>query len=584
LINVLDFGADPEGKEDCTLSIVQATERAMGIGGGVVYFPAGRYRIDSILRSGMYIRHPLRVPRGVTLRGAGADLVSLWWPDQAEPLPSLIEGGDDFAIEDLSLYTQGRHRNIISGESGVKVRRVRIRANCYYMTGDQGRPHHLRSVDESPSAMGFAVELSGDNNEVTDCDIYTSNACFSIKHCHHAVVARNTVRASNLVFISGGSEIVFERNTFEGNRLAAGGNNIALHFGASDCRHVYYAHNTVAHIYGGDHEALTFDGHGTAYLGRVKDSEPGAFTLLAPAVTGTGERDAMATLHDATAYILAGRGAGQYRRVRSVIGERVTLEEPWLVAPDATSILSIGGFNGRHLIIGNTAQDTGAAVQLYPPNCECIVAENRAIHASNINIVGKLGINTGSRFPRAEASWYNQILDNHVVHGNGWGGGETEIDRWLGGECMLNIWGWEVQFYCDEHGSDQDKYLSHADLASLPGGAGKEAVAVPISRAHVVRRHLIDNNSSIRVRGAATDVLIEHCRIADSARGVRIDDELPQEHDPGLNQLRTTKETVRRSGSDPYLTPKGVLVRGTQFTNVNLPLSGTALPDATVLD
>ena len=44
--------------KDCTLAIVQAFERAHGMkGGGIVFLPRGRYRVDSILRSGTALKH-----------------------------------------------------------------------------------------------------------------------------------------------------------------------------------------------------------------------------------------------------------------------------------------------------------------------------------------------------------------------------------------------------------------------------------------------------------------------------------------------------------------------------------------------
>ena len=354
VVNVLDFGADPEGHKDCTLAIVQAFERLSALNGGVVYFPRGRYRIDSILRSGMWISHPLKVPPGVTLRGEGQHLVSLWWPDQKEPLATLIEGSTDFGVEDLSVFTQGRHRNIISGESNARIRRVRIRANCYYMTGNNGRAHHGRGVNESSGAMGTALEFSGSNIEIADCDIYHSAAALSLKHVRGGRIANNKIRAANMVFISGGSEIIFENNDFEGNQLTTGGNNIALHFGASSCRHVYYARNRVAHLYGGDREALTLDGHGTAYFGRVREVRGTEVVLASSPVLGKdGDRDNMVSMDDTTLYVLSGRGAGQYRAIVSYSDRELKIDRPWLVDPDESSVVSIGGFNGRHLIIGN---------------------------------------------------------------------------------------------------------------------------------------------------------------------------------------------------------------------------------------
>ncbi len=586
VVNVLDFGADPRGRRDSTFATVQALERLQGLGGGVLFFPAGRYRIDSILRSGMFIATPLRIPPGVTLRGAGAGLTSLWWPDRAEPLPTLLEGSGDFGVEDLGLYTQGRHRNIISSDRGhVRIRRVRIRANCYYMTMENGRPHHRRGVDEPAAKMGAAIELCGPNVEITDCDIYHSALVFFLKHVQGGLIARNRSRGGNHHVLSGGQGVIFEQNEFIGNSLTAGGSNVSLFYGASSCRHVYYARNQTSHIYGGDHEALTFDGHGTAYFGRVAAAGGETLTLAGDLCLGRGERDSLADIHDTTVYIHAGRGTGQRRQVVGVSGRSLTLDRAWQVPPDSTSVVSVGVFNGRHIFLENTMSDTGTIIQLYPPNCECLIVGNRAIHASNLNSVSKLGFNRRSRFQRVEPSWYNQFLGNQVVMGNGWGAGETEIDRWIGGETTLNLWGWQVSFEVDEHGCDQDRQLTEADLKNMLGVSPTPGRTIPLSRFQIVRRHRIDNNSSIRVRGAVADVLIEKCLIQDSEKGVRVDNEVHKEHVEDLGQLAFEPEQLESKPGDPpvFLTPSQVLIRRNEFSQVPTPCSGTALREAKIV-
>ena len=93
--NVLDFKADRSGVKDSTLAFIQACEFLLECGGGEVFVPRGRYRLDMWLRPGMAGMHsPLRLPRNVTLRGEGRDLTTLWFTDQKVALPALIEGSD----------------------------------------------------------------------------------------------------------------------------------------------------------------------------------------------------------------------------------------------------------------------------------------------------------------------------------------------------------------------------------------------------------------------------------------------------------------------------------------------------------
>ncbi len=577
VLNVLDYGADPLGKKDSTVAIVSCAGKLASLGGGVIFFPRGRYRIDSKHRAHMWLDTPLKVNSGTTLRGESADLVSLWWPDRDEPLPSLIEGGNDFAVENMTIYTQGKHRNIITGENNVRISQVRIRANCFYMCRANGATHHNRGIDEIPGKTGAAIELWGHNNWVSDCDIYHPGLGFRLKNPQGTTVRNNTICAGRMVSIGGADGLIFENNIFQANTLDAGGNDINVYFGIT-CRHVYYAHNHVSHIYGVDRENLTFDGHGTAYIGKIAEVEGLKVTLKGKPVLGRGERDAMPSIHDATIYIIHGKGIGQYRHLTNYAGNRLEIDKPWDVMPDKESLVSIGAFNGRHLIIGNTGQDTGTLVQLYPPNCECIVAKNQAVRASNINSLSRLGRNERSNFHRVEPSWYNQFLDNHIVVGNGWGGGGTEIDRWIGGETSLNIWGWQLSFseYTD-YSQDSDRPLTEEDLIAILGYNPNPGKSIPLSLFQIVRRHKIDNNSFIRIRGAVSDALVENCIIKDSFKGISIESAIEWEYTPATVGPLDFEPEPAVQNIRPYLSPKLVLLRNNHFHRVENPYSGDKL-------
>ena len=586
IVNVLEFGADPGGIRDCTLSIVQAIERLSMIGGGVVYFPRGRYRIDAILRSGTWIKSALFIPENITLRGDGPDLVSLWWPDQERALPTLIDGRNDFAIEDLSIFTQGYHSTIITGSSNVRIRNVRIRANYYYMTNNNGGMHHERAITPPKNAtVGPAILLWGENNQVTGCDILHLSCAFDLRLGRGNLIANNTVRAHNMHAFNGPCEMIFEHNENTGSDLSAGGNNIGLHMGASVARNIYYANNHSSHLYGGDHEAFTLDGHATAFFGKVREVTATSFHLDGKTFLGEKVKGGMTDMHGTSAFIIDGTGAGQYRWLAHYDGNQITVDREWDLLPDETSLVTISGFNGRHLFINNTATDTGTLIQLYPPNCECILSGNRSVRASNINSLGKLGKIRDSAFVRVEPSWYNQFLDNHVVTGNTWGGGSTQIDRWIGGECTLNVWGWEVFYYVGPHGEDQEEFLTPEMLKAITGETKLRAGSIPISRFQIVRRHRVDNNSSIRIHGCVADVLIEACDLKLSHKGIRIDQEMNYEQPRDIGQLFDfDPEPGPNHQPIPFLAPEGVLIRNNRFFEVQIPYSGTALAEALVVE
>jgi hypothetical protein len=581
-VNILDFDADPEGRRDCTVCIVGATERLTALGGGTVLFPRGRYRIDSILRSGTWISSPIMVPRGVSFRGEGHERTSLWWPDREQPLISLLDCAGHNRIEDIAIYTQGRHRHIIQSEGDdVTVRNVFIRANCHYMTNVWGGSHHRRGVPEKQTNEGALLAFNGGRNiKVENCDLYGSNYVFSLMHLRGARISGCRARGHNFAGISGGEGLIFEHNEYEGNSLTSSGSNISLYMGATRAEHIYFAHNKTARIFGGDHEGLTFDGHGTAYLGRA--SSLGADVVLAadPQFGMDGVRDNMPSPIGLTLYVLLGRGHGQWRHVKSLDGRAVVLESPLDVTLDDTSVVTLGAFNGRHLIVGNVFEETGPSVQLYPPNCECLVAENRSRRCAGLNGYGRLGLNKNSRFKRVEPSWRHLYLDNVVEIGNGWGGGESETDRWLGGEASLNIWDWQVAFWLDHENCGQDAQLTEPDLEKLFGFPNPvPGQPLSLTSFQVVRRHVIENNASIRVRGSVRDALIEHCDLRDSKYGIRIDNEVIKEHCPDLGQLafEPPQPEIPAGDPPPFLSPRGIILRKNKFAEVEIPYSGTAL-------
>jgi hypothetical protein len=186
--------------------------------------------------------------------------------------------------------------------------------------------------------------------------------------------------------------------------------------------------------------------------------------------------------HGITLYILDGKGAGQYRNLSQCHGRELEVERPWDILPDSSSVVSIGKFNGRHLFIGNRFIDTGTSVQLYPPNAECIVAENQIERVNSTNVGGALTSKLPWSGIRVEPSWFNQFLNNVIVEGNAWGMASS-------------------QMYV--YGTNEDSF-------------------VPISRGNIVRSNTLMNNSSINISGAVADALVEGNTVSNSDVGIQV--------------------------------------------------------------
>jgi len=576
-----DPSADPTGKKDSTMAFVRTLEMARSCpGGAVIKVPRGRFRIDGNQRPFMTMSSQLFLMENTTLSGEGSDLTSLWWPDKKEALPCLLEMANGSALENLALYAQGPLIGVIKAESNVRIENVMIRARSDYMTSGPGRLHHKHAYPVENQRGSSAIDLWGRNNRVLNCDVVGSLGTWN---------GEGTIISGN--YFSGGCGLMGSNMIFENNR--SDGCNIPL-FGRTLGEHVYFKGNQISTGYGGDHECLTFDGHGTAYFGKIKKVNGVTFELAGEWFKEQG-KGAMASKANTVVYVVDGRGTGQARLLKEYTEDGfVTIDRPWDAVPDDTSYIAIGACNRRHLVIDNVFKDGGTAVQLYPGHAECIVARNKNIRTSNYNCMAHMGPWPGrkdvSKLTRVDLSWYNQFLANETLVGNGWGGGVTEVDRWIGGEATMMIQAacrmrsepvaGDGRFF--EQGEICRKQQTPEWLRVALGEKDLRGRNLSPSRWQVIRGHVIHNNSSIRVRGPVTDVVIELCKLAKCDRGIRIDAEADFIHPNDLGM------TFDWEGSDfpamPFQAPEGILLRGNEFSEVGAPYCGNALDKADIVE
>ena len=545
IFNVMDYGAQPDTDKDCTVAIYLAMKKAEALKGGIVYFPRGRYRIDANMPE-PHLPGPLKIPSGITLQGEAMELVSLYWPDRQEVLPSLIEGGDNFKVKDLTLYCQGVHNNVISGVSNATVARVRIRANCYYMLRGDNKSFHGRSLNNKGIfEMGAAIYFSGGHAvKVNDCDILHSNIGIQLDHVRGAEISNNHILyGGNHLVVYGSEGVVYEKNNCQGSHLFATGGVWSMYFEGIRGKNFYFAENKLKNIFGGDREAFTFDGHGTAYYGPIKKAIQTEVILDSLPRWGCDNKDMLADYIGTTLYIIDGSGVGQYREIVKCESSTITIDKPWDIDPDSSSTVVIGKFIGRLLFINNEVCDAGSIVQLYPPNCECIISGNKSYRGGNMNVGGQLCLQMPWDGIRVEPSWYNQLLDNYILEGNGWGGGESFVNGPLGGESYLNIYGYKVD----------------------------STIENTISQFHVVRRHSAMNNSSIRISGSVSDVLIEGCEISCNRVGICVEDKL----EVGTENIDRVEITA---------SPERILLRNNIFKEVHNCYVGKTLESIQIID
>jgi len=485
VFNVRDYGAAGRGEIADMVAVHRALAAAEAAGGGVVFFPRGRYAMQDTLR----------VPRYVTLRGEREDWVSIFWPDTDEPY-ILVQGADHFALENLTLYASNYTHAIAGDIEGpnagyVRLHRVRFRGVLYrgHLKPEEIDRRFRTSLHLS-SGGGDTVRLGGPGIVITDCDLYGSGRGLFLLRARGGYVARNTFYNGRWGWycLSGSDGLIFEHNQIVGADLMSTGGGINCLYGCGFSRNVYYAHNTVRLCHGWDREAMTTDAGGAAYYGPVENADGVRLLLPKPGAFGKG-RD----WRGAGVFILGGTGMGQYREIRKVSedGRAVTLDRPWDVPPDASSVVTVTMMHRNYLFIGNRFEDAGIALQYYGTSIGHVAAGNVAVRAGGF-------YNSGRWYHGFQPSWYCQFLDNRILEGNGYRFGPNNATL------------------------ADDSFLGTLGLQRFDN-------RTPLAYCTVHRRNRLFNNACIRLQGikrdapGVRDVVVEHNTVENAAVGLYVD-------------------------------------------------------------
>jgi hypothetical protein len=449
---------------DRTDGIGAALTKARENGGGVVYFPPGRYMV----------RGALEVPAHTVLRGEGQGLVSLWWGsghfnldgggDQGrarveEPKPpQTLISGTDFGIQDMSLYLPLDYAQGIVAEDRLRMARVRVRIDHYWLV--QGRGN------------GTVVRI-GRNGQVTDCDILAKGD--AIVPGKFGLIAHNRVAANKSNTPMGGSEnLIVEDNQFISMDPTAYQNI------SGTGRNIFYGHNHHEALYAQQSDySCTFDAGASAYTGTLAAADGTRITLAADPTYPKWADEKSDQWRRAAVFILEGRGAGQWRDVVSNQGRKWEIDRPFDVPPDGSSFASIVSFNGRVLIVGNHFEDANWVNAGYGTSVDVVCAGNTLLRCAELMNHGVCDIKPGGH--GLEPSWHVQYFDNQVEQG------QTSVG-------------------------------SH--------GAGHKGYDNPLTDCAIHRRQTLsaDNSGGISVSNGTRDVIVEGCVLQNPASTIKADD------------------------------------------------------------
>lgn len=490
LFDIRDYGAIPDDRFENTAAVQAALDAAGANGGGIVYVPLGRFQIYGTLT----------LPPHVLLRGESPEKSMLYWRDRMIPLPTLIQGTNNFGVQDLSVYASNHVEGITSdaaapGAGNIFIKNVHLRMNRYMQIHPSPENHLI--FTQRTKGWDWALHLSGENVQVTDCEIYSSCAPFNIGG-PHALLRNNKVSAGRFgSWVLGGPYMVCEDNVILGgdNQSWGGANYVG--------GYLYFARNEVGIGMGGDRELMTTDGGSCGYVGKVTQTE-GVKMTLARNMTWGSDRDWFRT-HPAI-FILEGTGAGQLRELKSFDKNLIEIDRPWDIPPDETSVVRITTRNHHQLILDNTWTEGTIAIQGYVQADHWVVQGNRSARCGGFHWQSL----------SQQSCWRVQVLDNAITEGSGWCGPEN----------------------------DQPPSDSHFEIRNRVGSymEGDKQVRVQGDvRCTVMRRNVVENNGYLGVTGGTWDTLIENCTVRNSREGLRTGGS-----EPGLTLLGNRFENVTR--------------------------------------
>jgi hypothetical protein len=374
--DVKKYGAKGDGVHDDTEAFKQASQDAMK--GGIISVPAGQYILSG----------PVMVAPGVVLKGQGRQQTILTWNKMSMAPACLIRGVDHFGVMDLAIRTS-QAVGIIDAPSGhVVLERLLVEQ-------DPGN-----EVAEKWNKTGIIVK--GPQIIIRDCVFKISGMYMFDKVSGFMQRCRfeKTGKSEKPYMLVHPKGLIFEDCFKQVNGYGYGAT-------IDESYDLYEARNVIPFNYINDREVMTFDGGSGGYYGKVGAINGQLITLAKNGQTFQWRADKWI---GGGVFIIDGKGTGQYRRIVKQTLDQVQVDEPFLVPPDTSSVISITTIRDRLYFVNNTVSD-GGAFQFYGSAQHCLVAGLKIKRSAGI--VGRGSYVNYGRQP----NWYVDILNCELSDG-----------------------------------------------------------------------------------------------------------------------------------------------------------------------
>ncbi|WP_162268259.1 PA14 domain-containing protein [Hymenobacter sp. PAMC 26628] len=390
-------------------AIQAAMDQAAADGGGVVYLPAGTYKLAHDGGAGLLMRNR------VVLRGAGKDqtVIKFGYGNVSPDRWGVIwDGTQQGGLADLTIINvndSGQYiQNMTGSGTEVFMQRVRFDLN----TGDWlwlGNSNKLviansditQGVDDKAGYHG-PIQLSGcknfvlANNNITYA-VYGLNmgsvheGVFENNHVYRDGSARYPTSLTNHVLI-----LDFAQN------VALLGNQFSVVNGP--------AQNS------NDGETIIAEGGGSG--GARIDEDAGTVSAAGGNTLQDNNKNWGTFRQQPVVAIVSGNGMGQWRTITGHSGNQLTLDRAWDVTPSAGSHYAIFNWGARNwLVKGNTLLGNRRGITFYQnATLQVAVVGNTLTNSGSIDFMPYQGSNGYQMFT---PMYNNQITGNNVADTDG---------------------------------------------------------------------------------------------------------------------------------------------------------------------
>lgn len=427
----LSLKATGDGIADDRTAIQQAIDQAHNNGGGVVYLPAGKYKLDIPAGSGLVMRSR------VVLKGDGADNTIIQYGfGTPPPYPNPIGKGGwpDTTTNGVAILWP--LQTTLSGLYNLQVQNVN--------TSGHWR-HSLKTMRPpvwQPGACGsrfFAAKCKFDlavswglcwgyvdRMVLTDC-WFESTAQVTWPWAWHCNGSTNFVVRNNRFRYSAGRFGFNEayNGIIENNHITRLG-DLQTAKGETGGFNIDYSSDIIILNNRLDVEgrAIEYHNQGETILsqgGDPRQMDAGIVTA-ATAFTITDYRKKWGLIKTVTlnscdgVAIVDGKGAGQWRRIAKNDAHTITLQQPWEVIPDTSSHYVLVRWSAEDwLVKDNVLEGNNRGIWFYCGNTDVAIVGNRLTSSEGIYIRADQRLAKG----RYNLSWNTLVADNIVINNNG---------------------------------------------------------------------------------------------------------------------------------------------------------------------